>query len=466
MTRAFRPPRPNFLLMWALGFINHWFLLLGIPLLRRILVVRDLPFVRGHFRIRSIDLPTADRERLASAVNPHTAAFVGPNHPEFGFDWIMDKYIMTLTAPRMASWASHGIVATAPWFWLRNNLISHNGGKAAADFSVTWARHGDGVLLHPEGTVHWTGDLVHPLFHGIADMATEAAGRTGGAANDRPVFIVPLVWKLRFVDDASPGMHREMDYIERHLELPPAGHLGISERFRALQEGILRKQMLADAFDPESVVGLDFFARQEGFRSRLVADLESRYMVEPTDSIDRKITRLQRVISTALRELRDTESAVAPNQRALLVRDLDTAEEASRLGGFIRDVYATPTLSQEQIAESLKRHRATLVTGGLRNTLHNFLPKPYGARVAHVRVPEPILVEPARAMGDPGERHVYVAELIDMARRRMQAALDSINREIGPEVERFSHPNPFGPGPKGVAARCGTKELTDRAPAH
>ena len=44
-------------------------------------------------------------------------------------------------------------------------------------------------LLHPEGSVHWTGNRIHPLFNGIADMACEAARRAG--VNGKPVYIVP-----------------------------------------------------------------------------------------------------------------------------------------------------------------------------------------------------------------------------------------------------------------------------------
>jgi hypothetical protein len=442
MAQSFRKPIPSFTLMWVLGLVNRWFLLKGLPVLRRIPFVRDLPIIRGHFRIRSIDFPIADRARLRQAVNRETATFIGPNHPEFGLDWMMDKDISTFVSPRMASWASHDIVATAPWFWLRNNLISHNGGEAAVEQSVLWARRGYGVLLHPEGSVHWTADKIHPLFHGIAEMACEAARRGGADGSDR-VYIVPIVWKLQHVGDVSARLHADMNHIERHLGLELDRHPNVAEHFGLLQERVLTKRMLAFGFDGGRVDGLDFFSRQEVFRQWLMDDLGSRYAIEAHDSIERTLTRFKRAISGERRALRDDESSEGRACSAMLKADLDRAEEASRLGGFSRDVYDTPRLSQEQIGESLKRHRATLVTGGLGNTVHNFLPVPFGARVAHVRVPEPILVDPARASGNVDERKPYVASLIELARARMQEALDSINREFAAEVERFSVPNPL-----------------------
>ncbi len=409
MTAASAPhfptPRPNAALMATLGVVNRWLIL------------------RGHFRVRHLDLPRADRDRLAGAVNPGTAAFLGPNHPEFGLDWMLDKELSTFVAPRMAAWASHDIIATAPAFWTRNNLVSHRGGAAAFEYSVAWALAGHGVLLHPEGMVRWTSDVVHPLFPGIADMAAEACGRIGSGRDGRPVFIVPLVWKLRYTQDVTAGMHADMDVIERELGLPSGYRASIAARFRTLQERTLMRQMTRFGFETRSIEQLGFFAAQEAFRAALIHDLESRHTVQASDSVERTLYRLERVVQT-------------PDDRA-------RAREAGRLGGFSRATYGAPTLTQEHVAESLKRLRADLVRRGRRNAIHNALPTPYGTRVAHVRVPEPILVDPAAAAADGEERATYVASLLDRARTAMQQTLDDINRAIAPAVDPFRHPNPF-----------------------
>jgi hypothetical protein len=428
--------------MSFLGFVNRWFLLYGVPGLRRLPFIRELPVVRGRFRIRALDFPASDRERLGAVVNERTAAFIAPNHPEFGLDWMMDKEISTLVAPRMASWASRGIVASAPRFWTRNNLVANDGGDAARRYSVAWALRGHGVLLHPEGSVHWTANKIHPLFHGIADMATEAARCVRVNASGRPVFIVPIVWKYRYTRDVSASIHRELGTIERALSLECGEGLSVAERFYALQANVLAGQMRRFDFelvsDPKKELGSDtnFLSRQDAFRRHLVDDLTARYPIEPADSIDRTIGRLKRAI---LRARADAGRHVDPH----FARDLERVDEASRLGGFTRDVYGTPTLSQEQIFESLKRLRASLLIRGIGNALHNFLPTPYGSRIAHVRVPEPIVIDPARACGDEAERATYVDELIEQTRERMQRTLDAINREIAAEVDSLSHANPF-----------------------
>jgi hypothetical protein len=426
MSREFQPPRPSRPLMWLLGYVNRWVFLLGLPVLRRVPFLRDLPVIRGYFRVRGIDLPEPDRERLQRAVNRDTAAFLGPNHPEFGFDWMMDKEISTLVAPRMASWASHDIIQSAPSFWLRNNLVSNTGGADAMGYSVNAAIAGDAVLLHPEGAVRWTGEKVHPLFGGIADMACEAARQLRGTS--RPVYIVPIVWRLRYVTDVSESLHGEMDRIQRYLGLPDLDSPNVSERFRALHESILLRQMRVFGFDPAWVTGLDFFARQDAFRDWLVEDLESRYSVERCEPMERLLARFRR--------------AIPPEMKS----DRARVDEAIRLCGFSREVYARKPLTQEQMAESLKRHRATLVRRGWRNVLHNFLPAPLGPRVVHVRVPEPILVDPDRAATEGAP---YARTLLGILHDRMQAALADM---------------PPGARTTGVTRSAGTT-LIQRAPS-
>ena len=436
MPRQFREPRPSRFLMWLLGHVNRWFLLLGLPILRRVPGIRDIPGVRGYFWVREIDLPDADLERLQRAVNPDTAAFLGPNHPEFGFDWMMDKEISRQVAPRMASWAAANIIDTAPAFWLRNNLIANTGGEAAMRYSVERALAGDAVLLHPEGSVHWTGARVHPLFGGIAEMACEAARRAGPGG--KAVYIVPIVWRIAYVDDISEALHAEMGHIERYLGLPESELLNVTERFRTLQESILLRQMHVFGFQPGWVAGLDFFARQDAFRDWLIEDLETRYTIERCESVEKLLARFKRAIPPDLKS------------------DRAKVEEAMRLGGFSRETYARKPLTQEEIAESLKRHRATLVRRGWKNVVHNYLPTPLGPRVVHVRVPEPILVDPARAAREGAE---YARVLLATTHERMQGMLAAND-----DRERNARPTPLS-SDFGVSRRISCPPRGESRPA-
>jgi hypothetical protein len=410
--------------MWLLGIVNRWFLLLGLPVLRRIPFVRDLPLVHGYFWVRGFDLPATDLRQLESAVNSGTVAFMGPNHPEFGTDWMVDKEISTVVAPRMASWADRGIVAGAPRFWGMNNLVANDGGEAAKDYSVEWALKGEGVLLHPEGSVRWTNDRVHALFPGIAQMAMSAAERT-----DKPVYIVPIVWKYRFLRDVSARMHREMRILEQGLELPRGDATSVSRRFHALQVNLLASRMKRFSYADSTS---DFFERQRAFQRHLIDALEQHYPKESVDSVDKRIARIARLIRTEL-------SSATADERAILKEHLAMAEEAKRLGEFTHDVYGSATLSQEQLFESLKRVRDRLLRRGWKNAIAIMMPRPFGPRVVHVGVPDAIRVSSVAA----AHAKDYETSLLELTRARMQDKLDEINARIAPDVARFSHPNPF-----------------------
>ncbi len=415
--------------MALLAVVNRWFFLLGLPLLRRIPFVRDLPLVHGWFWVREFDLPEQDRRALASSVNSGTVAFIGPNHPEFGTDWMVDKEISTLVAPRMASWADRGIVAGAPRFWGMNNLVANDGGAAAKDYSVEWALEGEGVLLHPEGSVRWTNDRIHALYPGIAQMAMQAAERT-----ERPVYIVPIVWKYRFVGDVSRRMHREMRILEEGLSLPQGDVTTVAGRFHALQMNVLAQRMRR--FGYGDAPG-DFFERQVAFQRHLVTALEEHYHTDDVGSVDRRIARIARSIRDERSALgRDAASA---DRRAVLKEHLAMADEAKRLGEFSREVYGSPMLSQEQLFESLKRLRDRLLREGWKNAVAIMMPKPFGPRVVHVGVPDAIRVSPVA----PSHAKDYETSLLEHARARMQEKLDEINARIAPEVARYAHANPF-----------------------
>lgn len=419
--------------MWLLGIANRWFLLRGLPVLRAIPGVRDLPLVHGHSWIRDVDMRGPDMRRLRMAVNSGTVAFLGPNHPEFASDWFVDKEISTYVAPRMASWADRDIVATAPGFWGMNNLVANDGGDAARAFSVEWARRGHGVLLHPEGSVRWTNDFVHPLFPGIAQMAIQAADDAS-----HPVFIVPIVWKYQFVGDVSARLHREMALVERRLALPGGDPSAVSQRFLALQRGILVSQMRMYGLT-EASVSDDFFERQRQFQQHLVRKLEQRYHIDATDQLDRRIARLTRAIQSERALLRNDTSPGGSARREALRRDRDMADEAKRLGEFTAEVYGGTTLTQEQLSESLKRIRDRMLRRHWSDVLAKTLPRPLGPRILHVGVPEPISVVRVA----PSERADYETVLLELARRRMQESLDEINARIEPAVAPYRVPNPF-----------------------
>lgn len=416
---AYRDPRPSPALIRALGPINRHVI---------------LPHLVG---LREIDFPREDLERLRGAVRPGTAAFIGPCHPEFFTDWMLDKELSRRISPLMAHWASYEIVNLNRWvqaFWLCNNLVANAPGGGGVRFSVDWALKGHGVLLHPEGTATWRADRVGPLVPGIVEMAWQACRRARERGREIPVLIVPVVWKLHFVHDVSKALAGEMAYIERRLELPSGVREPVEERFATLMTNVLERQcgqfgFRAPSLDPRRP-GPAFFDAQQEFADFLRRSLEQRYGEVEGD--------IARVIHTLRRAARRHAATDPGRSRA----DRRIVDEIERLHTFTRDLYGGAWLLQEHIAENLKRLRTSLLTGTTRDQLHALAPVAVARRAAHIRAPEPIAVS-AAYMDDDGVAAEVKAQLLDLLRERLQAGLDGLNAEVAPTVTRFRRPNPM-----------------------
>src|SRR4051794_2304796 len=95
--KDFARPTPSRLVMSIMSPVNRYLILQGIPGLRRLPLVwqlpllRDLPGPASTAKVLEIDFPASEIAKFKQYINPNTAAFVGPNHPEFFTDWGLDK---------------------------------------------------------------------------------------------------------------------------------------------------------------------------------------------------------------------------------------------------------------------------------------------------------------------------------------------------------------------------------------
>lgn len=404
-------------------------------------------FLRGLMKISQIDFPAEDEARFRAHVNADTAAFIAPNHPEFLTDWLLDKELSARHAPLMASWATHDVVngmgAAMQWFWLSNNLIAQipgAGGAAGKEYSTEWALQGHAVLLHPEGSVAWTADRVQPLFGGVADMALEAAQRSSAASPARPVYVVPVVWWYRFTRDVHAALGRELDLVERKL-----GHRGrrdadpaerVLDLYTAMLERDERQWILPAA--PE----LPFAARQKSMLTalsvRLHAQLDAMGFAALESDADDTFAPSRTAVRRADRWLRDPSSKTAParNQIRAMTK---TLRRTMRLDP---SWYRSAQLTQEQVAENVKRLRADYCFTGFDDNLHRFVPRPVGPRVAHIRVPQPIDVTARIAPGSAAgvdDADALLAEL----RQRMQRTLDDLAAQLPAAAGARTYPNPL-----------------------
>jgi hypothetical protein len=411
---TFVAPKPKQWLIRAMTPVNRRFML------------RGFAGLRGICDIRTIDFPDSDQARLAAVCGQGKATFVTPNHPEFFTDWMLDKEISARLFPEAAFWATNGVVnglgRMAQKFWLANNLIAQIPGnsEAAREHSVDWALKGKVVLLHPEGSVGWHSNHVAPLMPGAVEMAAEALRRGGEADPAFEAFVAPVVWKLAFQHDVEPELLAECGYVEGQLKITAGEGLPLNERVYRLYETLLARDESDLGIEPEPAAG---FARRhrvlvKAIRGRLASLLALDE--QPSESSD--------MLRVARRRLREAKTdPLAPQIKATI----DRLALNLRLGAF---AFTGQTVTQEELAEHIKRIRNDYCKGTMRDTLNRYVPRPAGPRTAIIRVPEPL---PVRDFGGT------VEEALALLRTRMQAALDGINEVLSGDGRLRTYPNPF-----------------------
>ena len=450
--KNFARPIPSRLLMLLMGPVNRWLILQGVPGLRRLPLVwklpllGDLPNPGSTAKVLAVDFPASEVAKFKQYINPNTAAFIGPNHPEFWTDWSLDKYFADAVSPRMSHWAWYGTVNANPFmqgFWLRNNLIANapNDKEQAKQYAIDWVKRGYGNLLHPEGSVHWTADKVQTIFGGIIDMSLRTSREFIESGDARPVYAVPMLSKYFFVGDVSTALSAEIGQIERKLGFASDRRAArLEDRFFALQERILARQLAAFAAEgaQATITPQNFFAVQKQFQEELLGRLRAIYG-ERTGNLPAQLRAYEKEI-----KLLRPKGRAAQDDLALRRYKEETrlVAEIRRLDRFQPEVYATGTLTQEQIAETLKRTKVDLVKVTRLDGLRNMMPVAVGWRKVILRCGDPINVR-ERLEQHRGELQDLADELLIEFRRRMQAKLDELIALSQPVTAQFARPNPF-----------------------
>lgn len=431
--QTFVPPRPDAALMQFLVPVNRWLNLHGVPLLRDLPLLGRLPGFSGVADIREWHLPPEHEARLRQALSPRNVSFIGPNHPEFFTDWMIDKELSARYAPQLASWATHTVVngmgAAMQRFWLRNNLIAQIPGaasQAAKQHSVEWALQGHGVLLHPEGAVGWHADWLAPLFPGIAELALGAHARLQamGLQQLPPVHIVPVVWKLRFLHDETRAIRRELLWTAARLRLEVSPDADLPQQLFQLLSGVLEREAAQCAVSLPLRHEQSYFDRQQRLQQQLALRLDQLAGAEHASlSAGRRWSRV-------LRESR------SESQRQEMKPLLASWERLQRLAPA---AYSQPLLAQEHVAECIKRVRNDYCKGRLRDTLNAFFPRPAGPRALYMRVVEPIDI--GHWLREQSDRSATA--LVAQMRSSMQRELDALLEGLHQREPYWTLPNPL-----------------------
>jgi hypothetical protein len=419
---VFVAPEPWPVFCRVMDVVNRWIMLKGMLVLRDVPGLRRIPGIRGLADVRAILVSDAETATLKALCADGGATFLLPNHPEFFTDWMLDKEMISRVAPEAASWATNGVVngmgRAMQKFFLWNNLIAQIPGnsEAARAHSVRWALRGKGVLLHPEGGVGWHADFIAPLMPGAAAMALDAKAK----APERAVRLAPMVWKLVFPEDATAGLIKECAYVESSLNLGKGQGANPAERVHSIFHKLFDRE--AEKLSLVAMADVPLRAKRDALEAGAVMQLE-HWLGDGVSGRDAAVT-----IQQVKRKARADGKQLSPEAKAAQ-KLADRLALIRRLGDF---AFEKPTITQEDVAEHLKRLRNDLCKGTWRDAANKFIPQPVARRHAHVRLLEPVEVHGGE---DP-------AHLMGLVRHAMQAALDDIN--AGLEIAgRVSWANPF-----------------------
>jgi hypothetical protein len=446
---VFHKPRPVAFIMAISRFMIHHVAFAGIPVLSKIPGFHRLVGWIRACQIHEFDFPKEDLKALQNSINKESTGFLSPNHPEMMTDLMVDWAVGSRVSSRMAFWAARQFV-NGPLrpFWIRHNLIANTKCRGPHDYSLESAVRGDGVMLHPEGGVWWTSDRIQPLFPGIASLSLRAA-RTlrdtqDASAQKRAVYIAPVVWKYRFDSDVSAGLHREMNFIEKRLSLRSTTGLTIAERFAAIQWNVLLRNEQAAGVPSPSEDGLSFFQRQEQYFIALLEKLEEEYNLTsplpvPTHKSSAEESQLLLYRNRIFRIQKATDSLKSSRPDEFAKANAATNELMRVLGFSARD-YNRESLTQEHVAESLKRLRQDLLQGSPFDFFRKWMPLPVGPRVVHVRACERVRVD-LHIEAAETDKQAWIQDTLQRVRTSMQTRLDLLNQEHNEAFAKYAHRN-------------------------
>jgi len=277
------------------------------------------------------------------------------------------------------------------------------------------------ILMFPEGEVYLCNDVVMPLKPGVARLALEAAVELERQGRRRPVFIVPVAIKYRFLGDMGPALESKTAELEAQvLGGPRTGPL--YSRILALGTEILARAEHKHGVKPDP--GLDLYERVRRLRRTLLEALERKYLGRIHDAFDfDRARKLMIRIQGRLRAERGATSYYGPSSVLSddpLTADLEAANLCARSVAF-RDDYLAHDPTPERMAETLTKIEREVLGRPIRT--------PLGKRRAIIRVAPPLDVRQYLAGHEAGPIPEEVIEAVVIRlQETLQSTLDAIAR--------------------------------------
>lgn len=314
------------------------------------------------------------------------------------------------------------------WGWClqRLGVFSVNRGAPNAD-ALNFARAilvggARDLLMFPEGEVYLCNDVVMPLKPGVARLALEAALELERQGQPRPVFIVSVAIKYRFLGDMGPALEAKTAQLEAQvLDGPRTGPL--YPRILALGTELLARAEHKYGVKPDP--GLDVSGRVRRLRRTILERLERKYLGRVHDAFDfDRARKLMIRIQGRLQAERGATGYSSPSSVLSddpLTADLEAASLCARSVAF-RDDYLAQHPTAERMAETLTKLEREMLGRPIRTAL--------GKRRAIIRVAPPLDVQEYLADQKTGPIPEEVIEAVVIRlQETLQSTLDAIARD-------------------------------------
>lgn len=406
----FRPARPSRTFIRLMRLVNRFY---AMPRARVSCEIRDTNTLRT--------LPPG--------------VLITPNHSDFADAMVVTELMRrtgrfaTFMATRENFDANHGLNGLVMQ-WMGGFSVNRGGENAKCQqFAKDILKRGRyDLLVFPEGEVYLLNDLVMPFKPGVAMLALDVASENRKEGrSERPIVIVPVAIKYRYLDDVTPALDRlaadlEAAYFGERRTGPLYDRIyaiGVELLGRKEEEWGLRS-------DPAWTV----YDRVHHIQKFLLDSLERRYLGRvrdefPFDRARRLMLHLLEALD-ALRVQPDLSDAERKARTADLRRDLERAEAAARSVSFADD-YVLNRPTPERMAETLTKLE--------REIRGRYVELPKVRRSAAVTVGEPIDVRGYLAAYDArGTRKETILRLTRDLQTGIQTMIDAANAAGGAGV--------------------------------
>lgn len=402
---AFKPAKPNRLFIRAMRVLNRFYVL---PRAQLVCDARELERLKG--------LPPG--------------VIITPNHSDYADAIVVTELgrragrFFTFMVTREAfdtNWGINGRVLQ----WMGGFSVNRGGENAGCQQlakDIVKAGRYD-LLIFPEGEVYLLNDLVMPFKPGVAMLALEVASENLKEGRpDRPVVIVPVAIKYRYLVDILPALKGIVGRLEATI-FGTVREGALYDRISALGIELLTRKEQEYGVPPAP--SRDLYARVDAVRRHLLETLERRYLGRVRDEF--AFDRARRLIIHLLEELvhlRDRPD-IPPHEKsameAELRKDLRWAQTAARSVSFAED-YLIQSPTPERMAETLAK---------LEREVYGCeaLPPP-GRRRVTIKIGAPIDVR--RYSAEYAERRTRkdgILRLVHDLQASIQAMIDALNAE-------------------------------------